>query len=347
MTSALKSNIHARKTDSSRPLKIYCLGPGIGESIVLRLPCGGWGVVDCYNTEYGGTLDFLRQNKVERLKFFCLTHPHEDHYRGAHKLFDYYAGKVERIWRFPGFTTNDFIKLGVATRVRGKFLGERAAESMADDYTLLLNRLHKEGDRLDDQDDRQVIGPLQLLNESNYDVEALGPGTKCIRHFQERFAKIMIKTGPMLLNEEGGELINSMSIVLAITFGTATVFLLGDAQGPSAAVDPIKRRSHTLVKVAHHGSWNGLGAEVLSLESADRPCVDHGIVTPYSRSGLPTPEMLQTYTKACTKLVYTCPDREARPRKPVPGLSNARVPNKKISWIGIEVFEDGAVKQFQ
>jgi len=255
-----------------------------------------------------GTLDFLRQNEVDRLKFFCLTHPHEDHYRGSHKLFDYYSGKVERIWRFPGFTTQDFVNLGVATRIREKYLGDPEAESMAADYALLLNRLAREGDGLNDNDDRQVIAPLTLLTESDYEIEALGPGTKGIRHFQERLAKIVIKTGPMLLSEEGGELINSMSIVLAITFGSATVFLLGDAQGPSAAVDPIKRRGYTVVKFAHHGSMNGLGAEVLTIESADAPCVNHGIVTPYSRSGLPTPEMVETYRKACTKLVHTCPE---------------------------------------
>lgn len=217
--------------------------------------------MDSYSAEGGGTLNFLQEKKVKRLKFFCLTHPHEDHYRGAHKLFDKYAGSIDRIWRFPGFTTKDFVNLALATRFRAKYLGDPEASSMADDYVLLLKSLARERERLNDKDYRQVIAPYTLLEERDYKIEARGPGTRSIEHFQERFAGIAIKTGPMLLNEEGGELINSMSIVLAITFGSATIFLLGDAQGPSVALDIDKRHGYTFVKIAHHGSMNGLGLE--------------------------------------------------------------------------------------
>jgi hypothetical protein len=49
-------------------------------------------------------------------------------------------------------------------------------------------------------------------------------------------------------------------VVVAITFGKATIFLLADAQGPDEALDEEKQHGYTLVKIAHHGSHNGKGA---------------------------------------------------------------------------------------
>jgi hypothetical protein len=321
------------------------MGPGIGESIVLQLPCGGWGVVDCYHTEKGGTTEFLQKKRVKRLKFICFTHPHEDHYRGAHRLFRRYAGKIDRIWRFPGFSTKDFINLGLATRVRAKYLGDPEAASLYDDYLLLIKNLARERKRLGDEYYRLIIGSYPLLLHERYRIHALAPGSTAVEHFLQRFARIVIRTGPMLLNEEGGELINSMSVVLTIAFGSSTVFLLGDAQGPSIALGT-QRHGYSVVKIAHHGSINGYGADVLTMKSR-RPRIDHGVVTPYSRSGLPTAEMTRTYRGACAKLVHTCPTLHSSPQQAVPGLNNARLPNKSVTWIGIEVTSDGTVRQFQ
>jgi len=147
--------------------------------------------------------------------------------------------------------------------------------------------------------------------------------------------------------DERAEMINSLSVVLAITFGSATIFLLGDAQGPAESLGEAKFAGYSLVKIAHHGSSNGLGANVLTRKEVKPHCFNHGIVTPYTRSDLPRRDMLLRYTEACAKLVHTNTDSKgSRPARAVPGMTHARLPHSDMSWIGIEVSSNGTLKQF-
>ncbi len=326
-------------------LRIYCLGPGFGESIVLHLPCGGWGVVDCYHGSHGGTVEFLQKMGVERLKFFCLTHPHADHYRGTHRVFQRYTGKIEQVWRFPWQTTKDLRNLAIAAQFRDTYLGDPEAQDMANDYVKMVDSFVRERGRLTDRTYRHVMGYNKLIEEDDYQVEVRGPGATTVEKFQERFAEIIIKAAPELLSDEGGELINSISIVLMLTFGTAKIFLLGDAQDPDAKLDDDEKEIYTLVKIAHHGSINGFGAEVLTKKGRGRR-MDHALLTPY-RSILPCEAMISKYAEACVRLVHTRQAAPRRPRQRVPTMSNPRVIDDTASWAGIEVLKSGKIKQFQ
>jgi hypothetical protein len=335
------------RSKSSQPLKVYCMGPGFGESIVLHLPCGGWGVVDCFQGSRGGTVDFLHEKSVERLKFFCLTHPHDDHYRGTHKLFNRYTGNIEHVWRFPGLTVTHLQNLALATRARAKFGGDPEAGPLASDYLRMVQSMIRERDLLPENRYLQVSYPGTLLEEENYKIEVKRPGIRSIESFQEKFAKIIIKSAPLLLSDEGGEAINSISVVLRITFGSAKVFLLGDAQGPDFSLDlDGDEADYAVVKLAHHGSHNGLGADAI-VRRRGSPRVDHAILTPYTRSGLPREEMKTKYSKACAKLVKTPEGQSRPPRRMVPAMSNARILNETVSWVGLEVSSAGEIRQFQ
>lgn len=77
--------------DKGEPIRVWALPVGDGDSIVLRLPGGLWGVVDSNNTPESlesrcpPALTLLRSEMnpcCERLGFVCLTHYHEDHYSG-------------------------------------------------------------------------------------------------------------------------------------------------------------------------------------------------------------------------------------------------------------------------
>ena len=79
-------------TDDKR-LEIHVFGAAKGESIVLRLPSGQWGVVDCYSgslkdSSKNPVLKFLTDRGVDHLAFLCMTHPHDDHYRGMSHLLE-------------------------------------------------------------------------------------------------------------------------------------------------------------------------------------------------------------------------------------------------------------------
>ncbi len=72
-------------------LEIHLFGATKGESIVLRLPDGRWGVVDCYASsidrpETNPAIRLLRERSVSELAFLCLTHAHDDHFSGMSHL---------------------------------------------------------------------------------------------------------------------------------------------------------------------------------------------------------------------------------------------------------------------
>ena len=78
------------------------MNAGYGESIIIRLPNGKWGVVDCYASSISDsgknyTLQFLLERGIKELEFVCLTHPHEDHYRGLSHLLQEFP--VRFFWR--------------------------------------------------------------------------------------------------------------------------------------------------------------------------------------------------------------------------------------------------------
>lgn len=91
----------------SRRLRVHVLGAGKGESLVLELPDGKWGVVDCYarhlaDPSANPTVRFLREHGVTALEFLCLTHPHDDHFRGMSHLLECF--EVSQFWRFGSWS---------------------------------------------------------------------------------------------------------------------------------------------------------------------------------------------------------------------------------------------------
>lgn len=93
-------------------LGVHVIGSGYGESIILQMPNGSVGLVDCFSPVLKGkqaessnpTLRFLRDVlKVSRLAFLAFTHPHEDHGRGLSHVLQEYEGRIDEIWIFDGF----------------------------------------------------------------------------------------------------------------------------------------------------------------------------------------------------------------------------------------------------
>ena len=73
-------------------LHLFILGPGLGESIVLRSPSGKWFVIDSYFNQKSGILPeiILKKYDVAELEALVLTHPDEDHYKGLVELTELY-----------------------------------------------------------------------------------------------------------------------------------------------------------------------------------------------------------------------------------------------------------------
>jgi len=331
-------------------LQLFFFGPGVGESIVLRLPCGQWGVVDCYlssTSVKGGVVDFLKQKKVERLAFFCLTHPHEDHYLGAHLLLKRYAHSVDRIWRHPGFSKRDLsarMLLGAKIRSRRILTSDPEAELLADGYLKVLRAIDDAKRGLTADTYRRVIAPLSLLKTSTYEISALKPGSALLDDVESRMARMNVNKGYLLLNEEDGAVLNSLSVVLLIEFGQAQIFLLGDSQGAQDSLHP-HSAEFAAVKVAHHGSRNGLGADGVGVSKQKTYAIRCGVITPYTRSSLPSPDMIAHYQTMCKELIQTGATSHQRPRRIIPTLKGARLVAVSGPWVGVEITEDGQVRQ--
>ncbi len=73
-------------------LHLFILGPGLGESIVLRSPSGKWFVIDSYSNQKSGILPqiVLKKYGVTEIEALVLTHPDEDHYKGLVELTELY-----------------------------------------------------------------------------------------------------------------------------------------------------------------------------------------------------------------------------------------------------------------
>src|SRR5688500_14036107 len=96
-------------------LGIHVIGEGFGESIVLEMPGGKVGVIDCFcrrlkarsapeRLAANPTLRLLRGRlRATRLAFVALTHPHEDHGRGLSHLLEDYSNRIDEVWMFVGF----------------------------------------------------------------------------------------------------------------------------------------------------------------------------------------------------------------------------------------------------
>src|SRR5437764_754157 len=92
-------------TSNTGLVRIYVFGSTEGESIVLHLPNGKWGAVDSFAPSLNDPTTnpayrLMRQKKVTELEFLCLTHPHDDHFRGMSQLLKGFS--VRQFWTFIG-----------------------------------------------------------------------------------------------------------------------------------------------------------------------------------------------------------------------------------------------------
>jgi hypothetical protein len=333
--------------DKIETLQLFFFGPGFGESIAVHLPDGQWGLVDCYirrNEEGVGVLEFLRQKGVGELAFFCLTHPHADHYMGAEQVLNQFAGRIHRLWQWDGLTTKALeTRAIVAAKVRAAKRRNSRADECADGLLAVIEAIANGRKKI--REYRRVTSPTSLLKTCDYEISAIRPNHNLVADIEDKILAKNVNAGYFVLNEdEEGSLLNNLSIVLLLEFGEARVLLLGDAEGAAEALHQSITQI-TAIKIAHHGSCNGLGADGFCCpptEAASIPCL---VITPYSKNRLPRIEMIERYRIATKNLIVTAATQiGVRPSIIPPTLQNARLVNGPCVWHGIEVRPTGEVR---
>ena len=264
-------------------LGVHVIGNGVGESIVVQLPDGSAGVIDCYTSTVNAktaadrisanaTLRFLVNDlKVDSLAFLAVTHPHEDHARGVNQLLEHFGRRINELWMYSCWQETSlqtyFKALG---NIGFKHPVEKLLKETAGTFRreLLLTRKHAR-DLMDASNCRfrmfQGFTRFQLC-DGRIEVCFLGPSDSRSERYRTRLidnlegvvtedATVVDDTWrPRSVNH------NDISAGCRIKFGATVVIIGGDMESDAwedVMRDPsIDLKAH-YVKVAHHGSTNG------------------------------------------------------------------------------------------
>ena len=191
-----------REKASPRGIRVYVCGAGVGESLLLGLPGGEWGLIDCYLPSASAAakmLAVLSKLGVNRLTFVCLTHPHYDHYSGLHYVLNEYAGRIDNIWRHPGLSARDSIaRVLLAAKIRSRRNSDPEADKLADGYLKVLEAIDAATKDMPHEQYIRVVGPRLLLERKSYKLEALGPSSSLLDIVEGNIGKINTNDGCLL-----------------------------------------------------------------------------------------------------------------------------------------------------
>jgi hypothetical protein len=228
-----------RGRKAGRPrLEIHVINGGYGESIIVRLPDGVWGVVDCYaakptDPETNPTLLFLRENQVKSLEFVCLTHPHDDHFRGMSQLFSSFT--VKHFWRFPGLTHDHLVNFVVRRRVEAEEHADRGGLEAINDLqsTLrLVEDLSRTGLQVGSPEVNTVLYPWPVHSTpepGTLDIRAVAPPGNAVESFSNSLKRCFGADGRVVADAPSLKC-NDVSIALLIRYGATRVILGGTSR---------------------------------------------------------------------------------------------------------------------
>lgn len=238
-------------------LYVIVFGPGVGESIVLRIPPNGWIIVDGLLVEEVSPAAELLEKLGVEWSAVVLTHDHEDHAPGLARV-------LELSGRGPVGCAAPFL-----AAMRGRLQGA--------DGTGLLQAGNTQ-DTLAKIDQRWDDHP-----EAKWELAA---GTER-KIADARFAALWPDRDQLPEYRPGLE--NAFSTPLLVEWRRVRLLLGADL--PSAQWEAVGRAfqdrnlpEHCLFKVSHHGSHTSL-SDVYA--PADHPEMRTWIVTPYTRSRVP------------------------------------------------------------
>lgn len=320
-------------TIDQQNLQIHVFGSSKGESVVVGLPGGGWGIVDCYagianDPATNPALKFVEDRGIKELEFLCLTHPHDDHYRGMLTLWD--SLKVKFFWRFGGLDANTAKKLMNYLGLMEKH-ETGSIESTTELAKILAKLKRNTRGRNGPSHAKQVASKMQVYPQSldrsaDCQIWGIAPSGDNQENYSHGLLSFMSEKGKPL-NKLPHSHHNIISVGLVIEWGATRVVLGGDIEekGWRHALAECREllTNVTAVKVSHHGSTNGYCSELWpTLGGIQCKCA---IVTRYRGSKLPDPIALTHIRQYCEKLyvlgqgaIGTDDDRRGPFRKSAP-----------------------------
>ena len=286
-------------------LGIHVIGAGKGESILLELPNGEWGVVDCFSPSLtkkhlNQTLRLLADFDVTRLCFICLTHPHEDHFRGITHLLEAYRENIKEFWVFPARYIRKVIVhlLTVAHGAEGRLVENTSVAELVEMFRVVEDEKRIRIRRTEDfkllYDCLVEVGskdiPLQIFS--------LAPSGNLANRYQREIDELNVTVADTDQVVKTYQRHNLISSVLLVKYGETKIILGGDAEKESwdyILKDEIRIKNESLkcelVKVSHHGSKSGMTENLWETLSPDGKC--YAVLTPFKSQRLPSREAVE------------------------------------------------------
>ena len=322
------------------PLDLYVVGPGFGESVILKWTDGDTqkaGIVDIYGYSEGGPLiRFLEELDIECLSFVVLTHPHLDHLSGAAQVLRAFEGRVERFWWWGGLAFHTYVaffdKLAHQRAAQDLELAPRA-EALRNAFEEVTRQFSDSG--LPERSD--IAGGSRLYPAGNQtdgrlSAYSFSPWNNSLLSFT---ADVAQGCRPGASTEAYlHEADNRASIGVSLYYGNAHVVLGGDVETRnwrdlrSECVD-WPESPPCVVKVSHHGSRTGQIAGMWSRQGflVDSRHPPIAIATPCDRGRrkLPDPVLIRKLRKVCSDVYVTGQPIPGRKLKPWRSLVHVRV----------------------
>lgn len=325
-------------TDSGR-LEIHIFGAAKGESIVLRLPSGEWGVVDCYapsvkDDSTNPTLQFLLDRNVERLAFVCLTHPHDDHYRGMTHLLNRFD--VRCFWRPAAMSGQRLKWILKSAKFDAKKSGVETFEEDADElreiFRLVKQRKQASGKPAIPQASttRTQLFPVPLNPTADLQIWALAPSTRQVERYENALGKCF-DSNDRLVAPVAQSCHNVVSMALLVIYGTTRIILGGDVEsaGWRDVIEEVGADglSAHAVKISHHGSTNGYSDELWpSLAKQQKPIT---FLTSYRSKRLPRKEAIEHIRGFSSRIATSCVPAIHADEFPIPLSTTAPVASRR------------------
>jgi hypothetical protein len=237
---------------------------------------------------------------VKRLSFLCLTHPHDDHYKGMSHLLETF--RPDKVWLFGSMTHRRLCAMVAEVLQAG---AESASVDVGDSEKVdelvrifdLIEAEYEDAQRQPRFDVvRLQLGMplLDLTSSPAVRVVSIGASGGRILCYERTLAKCFDSDGEFLAKELPSVNHNMVSGGLLVEYGQARIVLGGDidteAWEETVRNFPPERLASALVKVSHHGSTTGYCNGLWEILSPGRLAV--AVITPYSSQGLPSAEGL-------------------------------------------------------
>lgn len=272
-------------------MKIFFKGGKKGESIFLNFPSGKWGLIDCYSTSVNDILEYCENLKIKEFDFICITHPHEDHYKGLIELLKKH--KVKNIFLYS-VQTHDKLLF---------YLQKKAKNFNNKQLSKNLKYLREAHDFIKDDKNLNSLfltSNVEIHKENNIVIKTIAPSgklvEKCNSQILNKFTKIQSKKIELLLfdNRKDNDLINSFSGVILLEYKNIKVLFGADAL--IETFNDFKNNFTSenkigIFKVSHHGSMNAMSKELLKNNYFNKKA--KFIIMPFLQCNLPNNDFIE------------------------------------------------------